>query len=376
MSEFDYNNTVAAPTLNVNGLGTKQIYVNGAVASSTNCFLWSGGAKIQFTYNGIYWVPVGHPCTYYGTSATAATTAAKLVTVSNIVICKGTTLNVQFTNSNEADSPTLSIGGTAARAIYTQGTRYAYWEAGTTVSFTFDGQYWRVSSEPVYAREATIGNSAGLNVYINESTVMIRIGTTVLARFASNEIRLGENGKNSIIEMCGGSGQIEAYDPLGDLEGFSLIGDNVRISPMAQNASGASLASAVTVSRDEGVRLSGNALKAYDTINQETYDIFALLSAISGKIQIVDILTCTISYNVSDAHLSTHTCSGSVESNQDLEGCSFIAIPIYNNYGVATAAPTVSVDGQIITVRQVYRNVSGAAHTMSGQVAVICYKRI
>lgn len=374
--EFDYNNTVAAPTLNVNGLGTKQIYVNGAVASSTNCFLWSGGAKIQFTYNGIYWVPVGHPCTYYGTSATAATTAAKLVTVSNIVICKGTTLNVQFTNSNEADSPTLSIGGTAARAIYTQGTRYAYWEAGTTVSFTFDGQYWRVSSEPVYAREATIGNSAGLNVYINESTVMIRIGTTVLARFASNEVRLGENGKNSIIEMCGGSGQIEAYDPSGDLEGFSLIGDNVRISPMAQNASGASLASAVTVSRDEGVRLSGNALKAYDTINQETYDIFALLSAISGKIQIVDILTCAIAYNVSDAHLSTHICSGSVESDQDLDGCSFIAIPIYNNYGVATAAPTVTADGQTITVRQVYRNVSGAAHTMSGQVAVICYKRI
>ena len=62
--EFDYNNTVAAPTLNVNGLGAKQIYVNGAVASSTNCFLWSGGAKIQFTYNGTYWVPVGRrpPC--------------------------------------------------------------------------------------------------------------------------------------------------------------------------------------------------------------------------------------------------------------------------------------------------------------------------
>lgn len=374
--EFDYNNTVAAPTLNVNGLGAKQIYVNGAVASSTNCFLWSGGAKIQFTYNGTYWVPVGHPCTYYGTSSTTATTAAKLVTVSNIVICKGTTLNVQFTNSNEADSPTLSIGGTAARAIYTQGTRYAYWEAGTTVSFTFDGQYWRVSSEPVYAREATIGNSAGLNVYIDGSTVMIRNGTTVLSRFSSTEVSLGENNKDSAVMLCGGSGQIKAYDPDGDAAGVAVIGDNVRISPIPGNVSGANMANAVVVSRDDGVRIQSSNIEVYDVYKQATYDLLAILAAISNSIQIVDILQCTIAYGTADSHLATHACSGRASSDMDLSDCSFIAIPIFNNYGVPIAAPNISASGKTITVSQVYRNVSGETHTMSGQVMVICYRRM
>lgn len=374
--EFNYNNTVAAPTLNVNGLGEKQIYVNGAVASSTNCFLWSGGAKIQFTYNGTYWVPVGHPCTYYGTSSTTATTATKLVTVSNIVICKGTTLNVQFTNSNEADSPTLSIGGTAARAIYTQGTRYAYWEAGTTVSFTFDGQYWRVSSEPVYAREATIGNSAGLNVYIDGSTVMIRNGTTVLSRFSSTEVRLGENNKDSVVILCGGSGQIKAYDPDGDAAGIAVIGDNVRISPIPGNVSGASIANAVVVSRDGGVRIQGGNIEVYDVYKQATYDLLAILAATSNSIQIVDILPCDITYSALVSHLEMHTCSGNVSSNVDLSNCSFIAIPTFNNYGVPVAAPNISASGKIITVSQVYRNVSGESHTMSGQVMIICYRRM
>lgn len=374
--EFNYNNTVAAPTLNVNGLGEKQIYVNGAVASSTNCFLWSGGAKIQFTYNGTYWVPVGHPCTYYGTSSTTATTATKLVTVSNIVICKGTTLNVQFTNSNEADSPTLSIGGTAARAIYTQGTRYAYWEAGTTVSFTFDGQYWRVSSEPVYAREATIGNSAGLNVYIDGSTVMIRNGTTVLSRFSSTEVRLGENNKDSAVMLCGGSGQIKAYDPTGDAAGLALIGDNIRISPIHGNVSGSYLANAVVVSRDDGVRIQGGNIEVYDVYKQATYDLLAILAATSNSIQIVDILPCDITYSALVSHLEMHTCSGNVSSNVDLSNCSFIAIPTFNNYGVPVAAPNISASGKIITVSQVYRNVSGESHTMSGQVMVICYRRM
>lgn len=374
--EFNYNNTVAAPTLNVNGLGEKQIYVNGAVASSTNCFLWSGGAKIQFTYNGTYWVPVGHPCTYYGTSSTTATTAAKLVTVSNIVICKGTTLNVQFTNSNEADSPTLSIGGTAARAIYTQGTRYAYWEAGTTVSFTFDGQYWRVSSEPVYAREATIGNSAGLNVYIDGSTVMIRNGTTVLSRFSSTEVSLGENNKDSAVMLCGGSGQIKAYDPDGDAAGVAVIGDNVRISPIPGNVSGANMANAVVVSRDDGVRIQGGNIEVYDVYKQATYDLLAILAATSNSIQIVDILPCDITYSALVSHLEMHTCSGNVSSNVDLSNCSFIAIPTFNNYGVPVAAPNISASGKTITVSQVYRNVSGEAHTMAGQVMVICYRRM
>ena len=44
--EFSTANTATAPTLNVNSLGAKQIYSNGAVAGSSNLFLWGAGAKI------------------------------------------------------------------------------------------------------------------------------------------------------------------------------------------------------------------------------------------------------------------------------------------------------------------------------------------
>lgn len=314
----------------------------------------------------------------YATCSTPADTAAKLAELSagEITLKAGVTVSVRFTYSNTSINPTLNIAGTGARAIYTQGVRYAYWAANATVVFVFDGTYWRTASEPVYANTATIGNPAGLNVYIDGSTVMIRNGTTVLSRFSSTEVSLGENNKDSAVMLCGGSGQIKAYDPDGDAAGFSLIGDNVRISPIPGNVSGANMANAVVVSRDDGVRIQSSNIEIYDVYKQATYDLLAILAAISNSIQIVDILQCTIAYETADSHLATHTCSGRASSDMDLSDCSFIAIPIFNNYGVPIAAPNISASGKTITVSQVYRNVSGETHTMSGQVMVICYRRM
>lgn len=373
--EFDYNNTVAAPTLNVNGLGAKQIYVNGAVASSTNCFLWSGGAKIQFTYNGTYWVPVGHPCTYYGTSATAATTAAKLVTVSNIVICKGTTLNVQFTNSNEADSPTLSIGGTEARAIYTQGTRYAYWEAGTTVSFTFDGQYWRVSSEPVYASEATVGNAAGMNVYINGTNIQIRQGTTVLANFSANTIELGENSIQSVISLCGGLGKILAStndDPEEqDVDyGLSIMSEIIGMRSQTDGNDGGFASVGPSYAR-----IGGKRVEVTDQSTGTVYDLLGLLKAFSGSgLQIVEIVRATISSSTTVADGEATNLTGSVTPESDLTGCSVIAIPMFCNYGIVSGGIMALYILGNINLTVPVRNISGSAHTLQVGVMLIYYK--
>lgn len=314
----------------------------------------------------------------YATCSTPADTAAKVAELSagEITLKAGVTVSVRFTYSNTSINPTLNVAGTGARAIYTQGVRYAYWAANATVVFVFDGTYWRTASEPVYANTATIGNPAGLNVYIDGSTVMIRNGTTVLSRFSSIEVSLGENNKDSAVMLCGGSGQIKAYDPDGDAAGIAVIGDNVRISPIPGNVSGANMANAVVVSRDDGVRIQSSNIEIYDVYKQATYDLLAILAAISNSIQIVDILQCTIAYGTADSHLATHTCSGRASSDMDLSDCSFIAIPIFNNYGVPIAAPNISASGKTITVSQVYRNVSGETHTMSGQVMVICYRRM
>ena len=182
-------------TVNGTSIGSAGIYASGAVVSSTNQMLWGAGAKIQFTYNGTYWVPIGHPCTYYGTSSTAAATAAKVTSdVGNgeCVICKGTTIGIKFTYANSASAPTINVNSIGAKDVYTQNETSAYWSAGATVQVTFDGQCWRVSSEPIYASQAIIGNAARGHVYIDDdelamytqsATPAVYINTT--AQFSS-----------------------------------------------------------------------------------------------------------------------------------------------------------------------------------------------
>ena len=50
------NNTVANPTLNVNGTGAKAIMRYGTTAPSTNDNTsWYAGSVVSFTYDGTYW---------------------------------------------------------------------------------------------------------------------------------------------------------------------------------------------------------------------------------------------------------------------------------------------------------------------------------
>lgn len=148
--KFTTANTAAAPTLNVNSLGAKNIYFGGANASSSNMVLWAANSEIQFVYNGSVWCLVGHPCSYYGACSTAAATAAKAATVAQAVICKGTSVSLQMTNANTVANPTLNISSTGAKAIYANGARPTAdspynWIASSTATFTFDGQYWRLN---------------------------------------------------------------------------------------------------------------------------------------------------------------------------------------------------------------------------------------
>lgn len=130
----------------------------------------------------------------YATCATASATVAKVATLAagKLTLKAGATVSVRFTYANNAASPTLNVGGTGAKAIYTQGVRYAYWAAGATVVFTYDGTYWRVASEPVYANTATIGNPGGFNIYMDGDSVDIRNKSDMLARFGIGQLQFSD----------------------------------------------------------------------------------------------------------------------------------------------------------------------------------------
>ena len=85
--------------------------------------------------------------TLYGTCSTAAGTKAKVVTCSNFdTLITGVTIHVKFSNDNTADSPTLNVNSTGAKAIYKSGNNVKGsnpgWMANEVVSFTYDGTRW------------------------------------------------------------------------------------------------------------------------------------------------------------------------------------------------------------------------------------------
>lgn len=95
--------------------------------------------------------------TFYGTCATAAATAAKIVkladsTADAATLLTGMTLAVKFTNSNTVANPTLTVQRNsnttnliAAKSIMRYGTTApgttaaTSWRAGAVVIFVYDG---------------------------------------------------------------------------------------------------------------------------------------------------------------------------------------------------------------------------------------------
>lgn len=146
--------------------------------------------------------------TVYATSSTASGASAKTATVQSgsLTLQEGATVQVTFTYANTAASPTLNVGGTGARPVYTNGSREAWWDAGATVTFVYDGSAWQVASSPVYASEVTVGNPTEDNVKITPGQGMaIRDGSSNMSVFGRDKIDLGLNSDASEVTMMGGT---------------------------------------------------------------------------------------------------------------------------------------------------------------------------
>lgn len=204
---FSYANTyvAAAPRLYISGTKAGDIYIDSTPAPGDSPYLWDAGSSLSFIYDGSRWRLINTASTARAieaqtavnqkmrlcTSSTAAATAAKVATLNSgtLTLAAGATVQVTFAEANTAASPTLNVGGTGAKPIITNGVAYAYWEAGGTVIFTYDGTNWQVCSSPVYANTATIGNPAGGNVFVDSDSVEVREGSDILAAFERNGIK-------------------------------------------------------------------------------------------------------------------------------------------------------------------------------------------
>lgn len=81
----------------------------------------------------------------YGSCATAAATAAKVVTLDGFKLETGASISVKFNNANTAANPTLNVNNTGAKSIMKYGTTAVdtnMWQAGAVVGFSYDGTNW------------------------------------------------------------------------------------------------------------------------------------------------------------------------------------------------------------------------------------------
>ena len=155
--KFTNANSIAEPTLDVNGTGAKPMYRYGTTTLSTGTTTtgWVAGAVQWFTYDGTGWVrDYWNNTTYtnaslgcgYGTCSTEAGTTAKTASLSSYSLTANGIVAIKFTNDVPA-SATLNINSKGAKSIYYNGAaiKAGVIKAGDVATFVYNSHYYLLS---------------------------------------------------------------------------------------------------------------------------------------------------------------------------------------------------------------------------------------
>lgn len=149
------------------GNSGKYLTTNGSTASWTSISIptvptmdaspTDGNSSNTVSSNGVYDMVMGRTKIYTGSCSTAASTAAKVVTLDDATgfsLTTGVKVAVTFSKANEATSPTLNVNSTGAKSItyYASGdpanfmdgagTTHNSWGEGETLIFTYESGGW------------------------------------------------------------------------------------------------------------------------------------------------------------------------------------------------------------------------------------------
>lgn len=104
----------------------------------------------------------------YAVCSTAADTATKVVEYEEFTKEKGTSIKVEFKNSNKAENPRLNVNGTIASITYKNQVIDAdMLVAGKIYEFMWNGSSWTLVSQPVYDTGGgyfSLNNNQGVGV--------------------------------------------------------------------------------------------------------------------------------------------------------------------------------------------------------------------
>lgn len=156
---------------------TGKMYIQKANSGST-AGTFSYGAWEEFAYTSNI---DAKPNSYWGTSSTAAATAAKVVTVSssqNFKLVPGAMVTFKAPNTNTAQNPTINVNGTGAKPIFfnsavvTTGSLNKAGQNGRPATYVYDGTNW------VWVSWSTDDNTTYSTMSVSEGTT----GTATSAR--------------------------------------------------------------------------------------------------------------------------------------------------------------------------------------------------
>ena len=112
--------------------------------------------------------------THYGTCSTAASTAAKVVSLSGFALVTGARVIVRFTVTNTAANPTLNVNNTGAKAIRYRNSAISagYLAANRTYEFVYDGSYWQLVGDIDTDTKLSIATEAEADAGTNNTKAM------------------------------------------------------------------------------------------------------------------------------------------------------------------------------------------------------------
>ena len=142
----------------------------------------------------------------FGTCATAKATAAKVVALADFdVLVSGVTVHVYFTYGNNQSNTTLKVGSTAATAVRRNGSATAVWEAGSVISFTYNGSYW-IQNDADVGVTYTLGKSGNyIHLYGSDgsdTSAYVEPNTdtnTCYASYSNGVVSVSTTGSNQTV---------------------------------------------------------------------------------------------------------------------------------------------------------------------------------
>ena len=131
---------------------------------------------------------------YRGTCTTAATTAAKVVTCTNFTLTTGVSITVYNSQKNTSSGAlTLNVNSTGAITIYVAGaatssSNQLLWTAGSSITYVYDGTYWRVNdyAGTLYGSTCTVSpGTAAKTTEVEECVIFKGVKVNVYMKYTN-----------------------------------------------------------------------------------------------------------------------------------------------------------------------------------------------